>query len=377
MTTNQTTQEFASDQARKKFAATFAEHGMSIYDYQVLDYNLQGLFEVPQRTSYLMLREFARKTVGDAVVQRCVVDFVDSDEIQAYATSQGEYHFIGVAHALPVLMQVLFQQLVRETNPFDYTRDDKSAGFELPMSLRTPTLANKSPESLLLGTIPDERWKKIMSVRLAEVAVLFCFCHEISHIVYGHTAMSAKRGLWCIIEGEEEPDTVARKVSASLSQAWELQADRNALALVLGFVCNDERFKTSLAKALRCNPREPVEEQLLARVVYSVSFVFFLFGQRQESEMSVGEHPSALTRQTFIMAEMVLLYSKRYPDRNADEFEEVVRTAALHAERAWRRLGFYSRKPTASELVPVVKKLSRYEALSNRYLHRYQWAYSM
>lgn len=375
MTQNETTQSFSSEDAIEGFVGLFEYHQLPVFDYQTLDYNLQGLFRSPQRSAYLMLQEFARKTIGEEAIKRCVIDYIYSNHVQAYATTHKDHHYIAVGHALPVLLQVLFQQLVRDTNPFSDEPDTTPTDFLFPTTLDEPSIGDETIESLLLGTMPEERWQRLMSVRLAELAIMFCFCHELSHIVWGHGSLSVKRGLWSVAEVNDEFEVEARKISPRLAQAWELQADRSAMAFLFSYVSNNLRHGTAMANALMCNPREPFEEQLLARLVYAVSFVFFLFGQTQESVDSVVDHPSALARQTFAIASIASQYANKYPDRDEDHFVTLVQEAANRAEHAWNRLGFtfgnYGHH--IDELVPVVQRLSRYDALSARFLRRHQW----
>lgn len=327
--TNALTSEHSSNRAQIAFTDFFQQAELSIFNYSSMDHNLQALYEIPQRTSYLLLREFCLKVNRPELIELCVVDYLDDHEVQAYAASDKGFHHIGVAYSLPILLQALFQQLLKNTNPFSSNEPEDVPAQFFPEALKRATNIqerHQDIEQLLINTMPETKWQKLMSTKLAELAVLFCFAHEISHIVWGHSALSCKRGLLGVAEfaGRKESETKSKKVSYRLHQAWELQADRTAMAFLFSYVNNNVAYKKRLLGALKCHSGDNPTEQLMARVTYAVSFVFFLFGQRQSSVNSRTTHPSSLTRQTYVMAHIVTLLLHTDPTSNEDRVTQVI-----------------------------------------------------
>ena len=293
--------------------------------------------------------------------------YVRHDVLQAYATSDGGFHHVAVSHALPLLFQILFQTLLRDTSPFD------GRAAEQPLDEVFPDSLTELPGEE--GTMPAERWQKIVATRLSEIAVLFCFCHELSHLVWGHTVLAGRRGAWSLHEIEGSTRATRRPVSHAVSQAWEIQADRHATAFLIGYGFNNTAYRQRLARHLLCRGAGASREQLLERMVYAISFVFFLFGQRQRDVDSSDTHPSALTRQTFLLANIVVQFMRKYPDADEEAITLATQRAATGAERAWNRLGFafgeYDDRIEA--LGGVVQRLARHDALAARLLRRHQW----
>ena len=63
-----------------------------------------------------------------------------------------------------------------------------------------------------------------------------------------------------------------------------------------------QKNRTRLMKRFRCAKTPHPSLSLIARLVYAVSFVFFLLGQ-SEAEVDAGEtHPSGMMRVTYVLA---------------------------------------------------------------------------
>ena len=378
MTVHESVRAFSSTAARRAFVRRFAAEGLLPYDYQSLDGNIQTLYHTPQRSAYLLIAEYLQMSGSAVRATDCVVEYVRHDVLQAYATSDGGFHHVAVTHALPLLFQILFQTLLRDTSPFDGRAAKQPLDVAFPDSLTELPGEEGAPldaAALLAGTMPAERWQKIVATRLSEIAVLFCFCHELSHLVWGHTALAARRGAWGLHEIEGSTRATRRPVSHALSQTWEIQADRHATAFLIGYGFNNAAYRQRLARHLLCRGAGASREQLLERMVYAISFVFFLFGQRQRDVASPGTHPSALTRQTFLLANIVVQFMRKYPDADEEAITLATQWAATVAERAWNRLGFafgeYDDRIEA--LGGVVQRLARHDALAARLLRRHQW----
>lgn len=378
--TNTVSSEFSSPEARSAFAKLFQqEEELLVFDYTSMDHNIQALYEVPQRSGYLLYQEFCRKVGKQDDLNRCVIDYLDDNDVQAYATSVDGFHHIGVSHALPILLQAIFQQLLSNTNPFSEDNPEDIPKFEFPNSLPTTTTKQQcfqSIEELLINTMPEAKWQKIMSTKLAEIAVLFCFSHEISHIVWGHSELSRQRGFLGVSEFRKKAEPKTKPISSRLRQAWELQADRAALGFLYSYVNNNKVYKKRLLNALKCDRSSNPTLQLMSRVTYAISFVFFLFGQDESSVTSKETHPSSITRQTFVMAQIVsqILYAD--PSCDEEEVTLTIQSAASKAEKAWNRLGFSFGKyeTDLDDLPKVVKRLSRFDSLAKHFLGHYQWA---
>jgi len=253
---------------------------------------------------------------------------------------------------------------MRNTTPQDTTPQD-TKGCE------------REIEDLLLESLPKARWQRLMATKLAELALLFCFCHEIAHLIRGHTELAQQRGLTGIHELTRHKKTsrpYKRCISHRLSQVWELQADRTALGFLFSYINNNRFYKRRLLKTLKCDGRD-ASIKLIARLCYAVSFVFFLFGQDQTSVHSSGSHPSALTRQAFAMAELSAIFLQAYPGCDETMVALSIQRAAIEAESAWHRLGFTfgSYAQNLVDLPAIARTLFRRDTLSRRLLERFQW----
>lgn len=381
MSVNSISAEFSSEQASIAFADFFQKEGLPAFNYTEIDHNIQALYEVPQRSGYLLLREFCRKTQRTSEIDRCVIDYIDERQVQAYAVSNRSFHYIGIAYSLPILLQSIFQYVLSNTNPFSTDDADDIPEYIFPNTM--PATQSKQEcfdniKQMLLDTMPEAKWQKVMSTKLAELAVLFCFSHEISHIVWGHSELAQRRGLLGVVEASSNKNSepVTRNISYSLRQAWELQADRTALGMLYSYVNNNKAYKKRLLNTLRCDKQANPTLQLMARVTYAISFVFFLFGQNQYSVASKTTHPSAITRQTFAIGHLVMQILHLYPESDEEEVIKTIQDAATKAEKAWNRLGFTfgSYGHDMDDLLTIVQRLSRYDALSARFLSHYQWA---
>ena len=378
---NPVSAEFSSGQALSSFSQFFSDKGLSIFDYTKINPHIRTLYEVPQRSGYLLLQAFCLKTNLQDNLDCCVIDYVDNNQIQAYAASQHGLHYVGISHCLPILFQTLFQYLMRNGNPFSMNEPDELVA-DYAFSLSLPTADTEQEriqtiEQLIADTMPRERWQKIMATKLAEIAVLFCFSHEISHITYGHSELSSKRGSIGIWEISLTKNTQSKRISNRLRQAWEIQADRAALALLHAYVNNHKEYKTRLLNTLKCDKKKNPTLQLMARVAYAVSFVFFLFGQEAHSISSTTSHPSIIIRRLFAL-ECIISYTLREVGHCCSEKEvtDAILEAANKAEKAWHRLGFTFNGDVLykNELSSVVDQLFRNDELSKQYLGHYQWA---
>lgn len=372
--------EFSSPEALRAFADYFICHKINVFPYAMVDHNIQALYEIPQRSAYLLLQGFCRMANCPDLLSRCTIEYINEREAQAYAASSQGFHHIAVAYSLPILLQAVFQYLLSKTNPFSADDPAEIPAYQFPESL--PEVQDvegqrREIENLLLNTMPEARWQKIMSTKLAEIAVLFCFAHEIAHLVRGHSALAEHRGLIGVTELTRDKSSGRRKkpLSHRLSQAWELQADRTSLAFLFSYVNNNKFYKRRLIKALKCGGTDE-SLRLITRVTYAISFVFFIFGQGQISVASTCSHPSALTRQTFAMSELASIFLHMYPEYDEDTVVISIQNAASKAEIAWNRLGFSfgNYNHDIAQLPLIVQRLFRYDTLAQRFLSHYQWA---
>lgn len=371
--------EFSSTAALHAFNHYFSKHEITIFPYSNFNSHIQALYAVPQRSAYLLLREFCRSIGRPDLPARCIIEYVNEAEAQAYAASSGGFHHIAVAHSLPVLLQIVFQSLLSHTNPFSC-----AAPHTLPQQVFPQSLAEihkacgiSEIENLLTSTLPETRWQQVMATKLAEIALLFCLNHEIAHLVRGHAELAERRGLIGINElTRKKLDTPGKRpITYRLSQAWELQADRTSLAFLFAYVNNNKAYYKCLIKALKCSGAD-APLKLTARVSYAVSFVFFIFGQQQTSTASQCSHPSAVVRQIFAMSELASIFLQAYPEFDEATVTHTIHQAALCAESAWYRLGFsfgcYG--DDLRNLPLIARALFRRDSLSRKLLAHHQWS---
>ncbi|MCR6650382.1 MAG: hypothetical protein NVV73_02230 [Cellvibrionaceae bacterium] len=376
---SEVTRGFSSLSAQHAFAEYFFQNDIQIFPYSTMQRHIQALYAIPQCNAYRMLDKFCREAGRPDIAASCTIEYINEPDAQAYAASGGGFHHIAVAYSLPVLLQVVFQHLLSQTNPFSWAAPEANPPRIFPESLsKAPNIAamQQDIENLLTSTLPASRWQRVMATKLAELALLFCLSHEIAHLIRGHAELAGRRGLMGINElTRKKPEPPGKRpISHRLSQAWELQADRTSLALLFSYV-NNKHYKKRLLKTLKCDGAD-APLRLLARVSYAVSFVFFIFGQHQTSVVSRCSHPSALTRQTFAMSELAAIFLRAYPKYDEDTVALHIQKAAISAESAWHRLGFtfgsYGRDLV--NLPEAVRRLCRRDLLSQKLLAHHQWA---
>jgi hypothetical protein len=83
---------------------------------------------------------------------------------------------------------------------------------------------------------------------------------------------------------------------------WEIEADETAFGFLWGYMITTRANRERFARRLRCGGGEHPEVTLISRLIYAVSFVFFLLGQAQSRVDSRSTHPSALVRITYLLA---------------------------------------------------------------------------
>lgn len=344
-----------------------------VFDYELIDEPLRGIYLVPQEVGYEMLKSFCTKIGKPELARNCVIEYVQDSRFQAFAAKQGSYYFIGISAALPALLQAMLQNLFTFTNPFTAVVEDESAraegyvfpnrlmaGFFQPDELRAEIIA------LIRDTLPKERWQRVMASKMAEIAICFCIAHEIGHLISGHTDIVEHRAITRISE------TGPRDLGQWLSQAFELQADRLGIALLYSYVIGTPRNRKKFMHYLRCK-HDP--GALYGRTLYSVYLVFLLLGQQQSLINIKGSHPAPITRISFIMAFLgtVMVNQEHYDPIVAGDLVEYF---AELAEAAWENLGFPNgRNPeTIEDLPAVVKDLQRAVDLTVSYFKNKEWA---
>lgn len=373
--------EFSSELALNAFSRYFSRYDIGVFSYAGMRPDIQALYEIPQRSAYLLLGQYCHSLGQSCRLRDCAIEYVDLPEAQAFAAASGRFHHVGVACSLPVLLQLVFQYLLLRTHPFSRDAPQTFPAYAFPNALNL-SLGSAGRdceiEDLLLDTLPKTRWQRIMATKFAELAILFCFCHEIAHLVRGHTDLAQQRGLMGIHELTRHNAThrpSSRCISHRLSQVWELQADRTALGFLFSYINNNRFYKRRLSKCLKCEGSD-TSLKLVARLSYAISFVFFLFGQEQTSVHSSSSHPSALTRQAFAMAELSALFLHAHPECDQNAVAFVIQRAAIEAESAWHRLGFTfgGYAEDIADLPGIARLLFRRDTLSRRFLERFHWS---
>ncbi len=239
--TNVLSASYASADALNEFSVHFGNMRLHCSDYSLIETKLHGVFEVPQKVGYEMLRSYCTKINRPDLVGRCVIDYVSHNQFQAYATSHNFYYFIGISAAVPALLQTMFHNLFSFTNPFAhiYNTDTDEPGdgnlYVFPDRLMARGFGmhklRSEIDSLLKDTIPDERWKRIMTSKLAELSICFCIAQEIGHLVSGHTEIVKNRAIHAIEEAPIRKLAHQKEIGSWLSQSFEIQADRIGMAL--------------------------------------------------------------------------------------------------------------------------------------------------
>lgn len=350
------------------------------FDLFLMSDTLRAVFAKPLETAQLCVQAFAARAGVDHLAGQVTLGYSASREFDAYAFSDGSQHHVVLSAAVPAILLASFFEIMRSTNPFSgdlELRDEglKPGDFRIPLVLSAPSdlpadLA-AAIEELLRQSIPQHRWQRILAVALAELAIVFIFTHEIGHVVCGHTQMLHQaRGLRL-----QEIGMAQGAVPGRVAQAWELQADQAAFGFLWSFAMNTRRQHNRFVRQLMCKSTEP-DLDLLGRLCYAISFVFFLLSQGDARVRTPGSHPSPLVRITFLMALAETIMTERCPAL-APKVHNCVTRSHEFAEAAWNRLGLefgtQSYQEHIEDLPDVVLASQRHVRRIEQFLGHHAW----
>jgi hypothetical protein len=354
------------------------------FDCQLLSDSLRPLYTQPLEVANLCLRAFAVKTGRQAWADQVTIRYVGDVNFDAYVFESANTHNIVVSAAAPAILQGVFFEVVRSTNPFSLAKESFANADTLPGDYRIPlelpgagcsdVQIAAAIEQHIRSAVPIEKWQRILAVSLSELASVFLFAHELGHVLCGHVKMLSEVRFTRLTEIAFERDGPPRRIG----RAWELQADQTAFAFLWSYAINTERQRNRFVRQLKCKGPEPVLD-LLGRLCYAISFIFFLIAQGQNRVKSTGSHPSPLVRITFLLAMAETAMEAQFPHL-ANQVHACVTGAHERAEAAWNRLGldFGVRgfsdhiEDLESTVVTARRQLKRVEHA----LGRHAWAYS-
>ena len=342
------------------------------FDYSLLNSGIQELYSTPQYMGYELLKAFCKGSYKKELLKECVIEYVYDSNFQAFACYDHDKHYIAISAAIPALLQALFQNILSFTNPFakhyDQAEDYYDPDYIFPISLSSSRYdeyeLREEIDALILDTMPVEKWQRKMSIKLAEIAMVFCVSHEIGHVVRGHPLIYKRRDKNSLNEGDN------KKVTCKwVRQAWEIQADKTAIAFLYSYVINTKTNRKRFMHYLKCKN----DYELLGKIMYSVYFVFLIMSQRLEYINSETFHPSPLVRATYAMADMAAIVELKTSQKDG---VKIITDSTDLAEGAWERLGFNSRSDIKNmdQLGSVLNDLNRAVSLTERYFSKYQWA---
>ena len=350
------------------------------FDSALISDALRPVFALPLDVAQLCVQAFAAKAGVESLASQVRVSYTASRHFDAYAYSEAGQHHVVLSATVPAVLLASFFEIMRSTNPFSddpsqaddaYQPGDVHIPLTLPTAGDSPVELAEAIEWLLKQSMPEHRWQRILAVTLAELAVVFVFAHEIGHVVQGHTqALHATRGRRLHEMGMAERADLGR-----VAQSWELQADRTAFGFLWSYAINTKRQRDRFVRQLLCKSEEP-DLDLLGRLCYAMSLVFFLLSQGDGRVRTRGTHPSPLVRITFLLAMAETVMEARRPAL-APKVHDCVMRAHDDAEAAWNRLGLeFGQQGYAAnieDLPAVVQTLERHLGRVERLLGHHAW----
>lgn len=351
------------------------------FDPLLMSDALRPVFAQPLEVAQLCVRAFAAKAGADHLASQVTLGYSASREFDAYAFSDGSQHHVVLSAAVPALLLASFFEIVRSTNPFSSDlalpeEGPEPGDFRIPLALSVPSDRPEelvaAIEGLLRQGMPEHRWQRILAMALAELAIVFIFAHEIGHVVYGHTqALRQARGLRL-----QEIGVAQGTVPGRVARAWELQADQAAFGFLWSYAMNTRRQRDRFVRQLMCKGDEP-DLDLLGRLCYAMSFVFFLLSQGDASVRTSGSHPSPLVRIVFLMALAETVMEDRHPAL-ASKVHGCVTRSHEFAEAAWNRIGLefgaQSYRAGIEDLPDVVQASQRHVRRVGLWFGHHAWA---
>jgi hypothetical protein len=148
-------------------------------------------------------------------------------------------------------------------------------------------------------------------------------------------------------------------------------------SLLWGYMITTPTNRQRFARRLRCDGGAHVEAALTARMVYAVSFVFFLLGQAQTRVDARSTHPSAMVRITDFMAMAQTALERFLPAASPERLEKEIQNAHSQASAAWNRLGLEfgvdGYRETIDDLPVVVNRIDRRRESVSKILRPFAW----
>lgn len=385
---NEPSKSAADLDAQKSLHAYFRrELSKNPFDYRALSDEIRPTYESPHRMAYLLSSSFCRMAGCHERIGKIAIDYYADTEFNACAGTVGNCHVIGVSAGVPVLLAALFFDVLKSTNPFaiNYSASNedgrKPGDFWFPIRLTTQKTPPSSAiawliEKTIREGVPDLKWQRVWAATLAELAIMFVFAHELAHLVRGHTEATRQRGGQSIFEVAAPGADQNRKLRR-VGNVWEIEADETAFAFLWGYLITTRENKNRFAKRLRCGAGELVEVALISRLIYAISFVFFLMGQAQSQVDAKSTHPSALVRITFLMSFAQEALERMVPKVSGAFIEAEIQKAHSQAEAAWNRLGLEfgigGYQETIDDLPVVIGRILRRRDTVSRALRGLAW----
>jgi hypothetical protein len=361
--------------------------GRHSFKYTGLNDAVRPIYEIAHGMAYEFARAYCHKSGRAQHLKKIAIDYYADTAFQATAYTKHDTHFIAVSAGVPVLLLTLFFEVFKYTNPFAATyssaneEDNEPGDYRFPLRLPTQSDTPSLELAELINqtvqeTVPPLRWQRIWATRMAELAMLFVFAHELSHVVRGHTSVLGTHHRSQLMEVTAHNPREA--VLFRLRHAWEVEADETAFAFLWSYLFSNKKIRGHLVKQLRCARGDHPEVTLISRLIYAASFMFFLLGQTQQQVDAVSTHPSALVRITYLMAYAQGALEHVFPGLSPSLVEQQIQSAHTQAEAAWNRLGLEfgkdSYQETRDDLPQAVARMTRRRDRVARAFGSYAWA---
>ncbi len=299
--------------------------------------DIENYPDVPAAPAYAHTRKIAQELIESARAMFPLLlpihfDFVNSGEINAWATRVEDKYFIGLTAGAMSMLHLILDRMLAHPLLFPTIGEPDAEDPNLPSVPWHIPNAERLFNAGVRPILPKSRARCLYANHLADQAILFLVGHEVPHITRGHvdylqyttgSAFIAELGWSGTPEGRLE------------RQALEVDADERSLRARCYSALGTARIAGEKFPPWSIASRHPGEWQF--DWGFAVNTLFRLFGDPMFS--GVQPYPPLPLRRRLAMDSAIHLLTQAWGDKQIKLAREVILWAVLRTEAAFEAVG--------------------------------------